>query len=222
MAVCIIGSSNVYYSLGIHGPFRSFVVIYEMVVLHIFDINILENIYGTDMHVQEDGTILQTPAARTAYYNILCVMMVVISFVMGIALMNLFIAVLTVSYSKATMNSFLIFSRRQASKVLETQSTLAGWNVLRNVCRTKRQQVQRGSALVEQGSWLSGDSNSGSQGEEFSGLFKQASTFSQAWTGEPSGRRNMSGKTFANEDCDLFLWCCLAAIEEDRVPDSTK
>ena len=165
MAVCIIGSGNFYYSLGIHGPFRSFVVIYELVVLQIFNLDVMENVYGTDMHVQEDGTILQTPAARTAYYVILRVMMVVISFVMGITLMNLFIAVLTVSYSKATTNSFLIFSRRQASKVLETQSTLAGWNVLRNFCRTKRQQVQRGSTLTKQGSRNSNDSNSEKIGE---------------------------------------------------------
>lgn len=132
MAVCILASGNLYYALGIHGPFESFLKIYQMIVLADFNLHDLEDtatVQSSNMHARSDGYFFQDPTEKTDYYYVVRGMLILLSFVFGVSLMNLFIAVLTVSYSQATKKALVFFSQQQAHKVIETQAIHIGWQV---------------------------------------------------------------------------------------------
>jgi len=146
MAVCIMSAANLYYALNIHGPMRSFMIMYRLVILSEVNPDDLENVFGTDMRVDADGTILQTISSKTKYYFVVQGVMVFISFIMSVALMNLFIAVLTVSYRAYAEKALVSFSRHQALKVLEAQAMRAGWTAMKRgmcgICRKRHEAIR--------------------------------------------------------------------------------
>merc|ERR1719506_517192 len=82
------------------------------------------------MRVKADGTIHQESARKTDYWIVIRLLLIVFSAVFGVSLMNLFIAVLTVSYSKAKEKDLIFFSRLQAHKVIETQAIRIGGRLI--------------------------------------------------------------------------------------------
>jgi hypothetical protein len=131
-SVCLAGCANLYYALGITDPFSSIIKIYSLVVMEEYDLREMEktgSVQDTNMRVTNDNHIVQDLAIKTDYYFVIRVMMIVLSFGFGVSLMNLFIAVLTVSYSRAKEKDLILFSRLQAHKVIETQAIRIGWAV---------------------------------------------------------------------------------------------
>eukprot|EP00928_Gymnodinium_smaydae_P058963 TRINITY_DN4217_c0_g5_i1.p1 TRINITY_DN4217_c0_g5~~TRINITY_DN4217_c0_g5_i1.p1 ORF type:complete len:933 (-),score=111.95 TRINITY_DN4217_c0_g5_i1:379-3177(-) len=138
LAVYLIGSANMYYALGIHSFPRCFLIIYRMVVLGDVDLNEMENVWGSDMHIEEvDGrtAILQTVSASTEYYYVVRAMMLFISFVMGLSMMNLFIAMLCLSYANATEVATTAFMKSRALAMIDHYAYRSGLLSLKSLFR---------------------------------------------------------------------------------------
>merc|ERR1712137_1113777 len=125
--VCLLGSTNLYYAFGLYDPFRCFSIMYRLIVFSELSPDELENKFASDMRIGDDGTIVQRAAERTENYYYVQTLMFFIGFVMSIALMNLFIAVLSVSYKHWRDNAMVGFSQHQARKLLEAQAMSLGW-----------------------------------------------------------------------------------------------
>jgi len=196
MVICIVASANLYYAFGLYDELDSFIIIYRLAVLADFDLDEIEKRYGTNMHVVTGNhasnlnQVIMSTAGRTPHYVIVRVVLLLVSFTMTIFLMNLFIGVLTVSYTNCTSKATVSFSRFRMHRILEAQAKLAGWNALRNVMRltgTKSISIKP------------------------SGLLPRSK--SKEADGSGSGRLSVSA---APEGCemeeanDMFMWVCLS------------
>jgi len=78
------------------------------------------------MQVGADGMINQSAPEQTEYYVVVRVMLVVVSFVMGLSMMNLFVAMLCLSYSQAAENAWFSFMQSRAGIVLDQHAIRLG------------------------------------------------------------------------------------------------
>merc|ERR1712146_341066 len=93
-------------------------------------LNEMENTFPTQMQVLPDGSISQQISGATNYWYIIRIVLVFVSFVMGLSLMNLFIAVLTVSYTAASKKANAFFLRHRARKVVQNSAMHVGWSLM--------------------------------------------------------------------------------------------
>lgn len=126
LSVYIVGSVNMYYALGINNLGESFMLIYRIVVMGDVDLYELEGVFNPSMRVGADGVISQSAPEQTEYYVVVRVMLVVISFVMGLSMMNLFVAMLCLSYSQAAENAWFSFMQSRAGIVLDQHAIRLG------------------------------------------------------------------------------------------------
>merc|ERR1712146_662334 len=107
----------------------------------------------------------------TAYYWVVRVLLLVIGFTMSISLMNIFIAVLTVSYTNLNMNAKALYSRFQAGAIVEAQAVSTGWAALtRCMGRSKDATSDIDEDNAEKSSKMT-DTSTGSGTASYSRLF---------------------------------------------------
>merc|ERR1712087_890654 len=83
--------------------------------------------YSERTVVTNDGSLIRRPPEHQQYHVVVRVMMVFVSFVMGLSMMNLFIAMLCVSYGKASTSAPLAWTRMRACVVLDHQAIRHGF-----------------------------------------------------------------------------------------------
>merc|ERR1712176_1383454 len=110
--------------------------------------NELEGVWKSEMQVLPDGTVLQSEPGTTHNTTIVRLMMLFVSFVVGITMMNLFIAMLCLSYSRATEKARLDFMRSRCCMVLDLYAARLGTNFFLQpsflcCCQRKRRLPQR-------------------------------------------------------------------------------
>eukprot|EP00928_Gymnodinium_smaydae_P039136 TRINITY_DN26803_c0_g4_i1.p1 TRINITY_DN26803_c0_g4~~TRINITY_DN26803_c0_g4_i1.p1 ORF type:complete len:966 (+),score=81.75 TRINITY_DN26803_c0_g4_i1:48-2945(+) len=164
LAVYLLGSANMYYALGIHSFTKCFLIVYRIVVLGDMDLYEMENVWGSNLEIVDDNgrtIIQQSVPVATEYYYVVRAMMLFVSFVMGLAMMNLFIAMLCLSYAAATESARKAFMRSRALAMIDHYAYRAGVRTLRRafsriVCRRPR--IQPGAELRDNASEQSADS----------------------------------------------------------------
>mmetsp|Transcript_27823 Transcript_27823/g.64862 ORF Transcript_27823/g.64862 Transcript_27823/m.64862 type:complete len:244 (-) Transcript_27823:180-911(-) len=128
--VYLIGSVNMYYALGIKSFQDSAIMIYRLVVLGDLNLDEFEGVFATQMSLQDDGSILQTTSEKTEYYWAVRLLIVVVSFFVGLLMMNLFVAMLCLSYSQAAEGAWLSFMRSRANIVLDQHAIRVGMEIV--------------------------------------------------------------------------------------------
>eukprot|EP00928_Gymnodinium_smaydae_P033101 TRINITY_DN23808_c0_g1_i2.p1 TRINITY_DN23808_c0_g1~~TRINITY_DN23808_c0_g1_i2.p1 ORF type:complete len:684 (-),score=57.86 TRINITY_DN23808_c0_g1_i2:408-2459(-) len=153
LAVYLIGSANMYYSLGIHSFPRSFLIIYRMVVLGDVDLNEMENIWDSNMELVDAGRnhsiIMQSVPESTEYYYVVRAFMLFISFVMGLSMMNLFIAMLCLSYANAMEVATKAFMKSRALAMIDHFAYRSGVRTLKKTFRMLFPRRTRKAATIE-------------------------------------------------------------------------
>jgi len=137
----IVASLNMYYALNIHTMEDTFLIIYRLTVLGDVNLYELENESNLRLKAEEGGGLVQVSPPRTHYTLVVRVMMVFMSFVVGVSLMNLFVAMLCESYVNAVGRAHWAFMRAKAHLVLDQQAVRMGLQVF--CCRTQRRQRRR-------------------------------------------------------------------------------
>jgi len=122
MAVYLFASVNLFYALrNDYGLEECFMLIYRLVVLSDFDLAELE-------HKTKEPT-------STPYFHVVRIMLVGVSFLIGVTMMNLFVAILCVAYDDAARKAQLAFMESRASFVLDAQAIRRGFRRVRLWCR---------------------------------------------------------------------------------------
>merc|ERR1712176_1021860 len=113
--------------------------------------NELEGVWKSEMQVLPDGTVLQSEPGTTHNTTIVRLMMLFVSFVVGITMMNLFIAMLCLSYSRATEKAKLDFMRSRCCMVLDLYAARLGTKLFLQpfclCCCRRRRRLPHRSAL---------------------------------------------------------------------------
>jgi len=130
-----------------------FMLIYRLVVLGDGNVKELENREVPHFTFNiSSGHMAQSDSSPTGNFHVVRAMMVVASFVIGVSLMNLFLAMLCVSYSAAHDAAHLSFMRCRAHIVLDQHAVRVG--LTRFLCRFKKESaekiVYRGTTNTEQ------------------------------------------------------------------------
>jgi len=127
LSVYLIGSVNLYFALGINPSlFDSFMLVYRLVVLGDLDVREFENLPLPTFRRVNDWEFAQTLPGRLDYYYVIRLFIVFVSFVMGLTMMNLFVAILCLSYSQAAENAWYCFMRSRANIVLDQHAVRVG------------------------------------------------------------------------------------------------
>jgi predicted nucleic acid-binding Zn ribbon protein len=97
----MLGATNMYYALNLYSIENAFILVYRAVTLG--DVNLLEwervpAEFAEAEIVNGSNPVLEVTPEATANFYIVRLFMVIITFLLGLSLMNLFIAMLTVSY----------------------------------------------------------------------------------------------------------------------------
>jgi len=130
LCVYLIGSVNMYYALGVQSFQESAITIWRLVVLGDLDLNELEGVFPSEFTLLDDGTIRQDESARTKYYWAVRVIVVTVSFIVGVLMMNLFVAILCLSYSRAAEKAWLSLMRSRANIVLDQHAIRVGMEIV--------------------------------------------------------------------------------------------
>lgn len=144
--VYLLAATNAYYSLGLKTGIQAFIIIFRITFLGDVDLNELEAV-SSSSRVLEDQTIQTTPPESSQYHEVCVVFMLVVVFVMSTALMNIFIAVLSNAYDKATNNALTEFLRAQAGVTYNHHIMMTGLKKLRGRIfgKAKGRKAVRGS-----------------------------------------------------------------------------
>lgn len=128
LSVYFLGAVNMLYALGNHTSVDAFLVIYRLVVLG--DVHLGELETGSALssfRMLPDGRLQQEGTPLTDYRYVVRCLMLVVSFLMGVSMMNLFVAMLCVSYSAAAERAPLAFERSRAHIVLDQYAARKGF-----------------------------------------------------------------------------------------------
>mmetsp|Transcript_17691 Transcript_17691/g.41528 ORF Transcript_17691/g.41528 Transcript_17691/m.41528 type:complete len:865 (+) Transcript_17691:110-2704(+) len=146
LLMCLLASTSFYFALGILSFPECFVILYRIYALGDVDLFEMENTWAPRLSLppaqQEPqrpmgGLVIEQDApTQTHYYWVVRVMMVVLSFIVGVSMMNLFVAVLCRSYVKAAEGAMLSFMRNRACVVLDMHAVRLGLSLL--CCRRFR------------------------------------------------------------------------------------
>jgi len=131
LMVYLFGATNMYYSLDIHNSlWDCFLIIYRMVALADFTFPEIEGVLHTpELSIAADNaTIHQAAREPTEYREVLQVMIVALTVVIGLSMMNLFIAMLCLSYSEAYARAPLEFMRTRADLSVDYHAMALGAN----------------------------------------------------------------------------------------------
>jgi len=163
LGVYLLASTNLYWAFrNDYNVFECFLLIYRLAVLGDFDISELEhkNTPTTRLDsnrgtISTDSTVLSV--YDDAWYSVR-LMLVVVSFMIGVLIMNLFIAVLCSSYDLAASVAQECFMQSRANIVLDQIAVRTGRSCFgNNACqrRLKRKQAMPESMrdAVESGSY---------------------------------------------------------------------
>jgi len=124
MAVYLFASVNLFYALrNNYGLEECFILIYRLVVLGDFNLGELEH-----------KTKQVTP---TQYFHVVRIMLVGVSFLIGVTMMNIFIAILCVAYDDAAQKAQLAFMESRASFVLDAHAIRRGFRCVQ-MCLGRR------------------------------------------------------------------------------------
>eukprot|EP00928_Gymnodinium_smaydae_P011725 TRINITY_DN14299_c0_g2_i1.p1 TRINITY_DN14299_c0_g2~~TRINITY_DN14299_c0_g2_i1.p1 ORF type:complete len:929 (+),score=117.25 TRINITY_DN14299_c0_g2_i1:38-2824(+) len=140
MGVYLVGSTNMYYALGIYNFPRCFLIIYRLVVMADVDPNELENVWPSQMNLQDNGYISQSVSPGSEYYVVVRLMLIFFSFVIGLTMMNLFVAVLCLAYDKAARNADFAFARNMARLLLDHEAMRIGARSFQGLCQRRQKQ----------------------------------------------------------------------------------
>jgi len=128
LSIYLLATVNMFFALNNGHSFGDcFLLIYRLVVLGEADVSELENQDAPQVTVDlMTGDVVQSDSARTSNFIVVRIMMVVASFVIGVSLMNLFLAMLCVSYDAAHRAADLSFMRSRARIVLDQHAVRVG------------------------------------------------------------------------------------------------
>merc|ERR1712054_591705 len=101
---------------------------FRLVMLEDSELEEMEGIFPTDLKVLPNGVISQKISDVSGNHYLIAIVMMFVAFVMSITLMNLFIAVLTFSYTQFANKAKVTFKRHQARSVLAAQAMNTGWD----------------------------------------------------------------------------------------------
>jgi len=142
----LLATSSFYYALGIHNFSDCFIILFQLFALGETDLMGMENLMGPTMKLpawdawrgRGELEITQELPARTQYYWLLRVMFVTLSFLVGVSLMNLYVAIICSRYVQAAENAWLDFMRCRVCTVLDHHATRLGFSVLFCTGRRRR------------------------------------------------------------------------------------
>jgi len=126
-----------YYALGIYSFPRCFLIIYRLVVMADVDPSEMENVWPSRMKLQPDGAVKEFMSLASEYYVVVRLMLIFISFVIGLTMMNLFVAVLCLAYDSAARNADFAFARNRARLLLDHEAMRIGSRTLKKLCRRR-------------------------------------------------------------------------------------
>jgi hypothetical protein len=142
LAVYMLAATSAYYALGRYDFLSCFIILYKMAVMSEVDLYEFEGVYNPSMRVvNSTGVIEQVMPSRTEYWLVTRLIMLIISFVVGISMMNLFVAVLCISYAKAHEKAEQAFTRSRACIVLDLHSIRVGFQSLQAAFCIRRSRV---------------------------------------------------------------------------------
>jgi len=148
--VYLLAFANMYYALGFYPFPKSFMMMYRLGILGDFDMLALEGVSST-WQLQSGNSIGQSDPELSRMHHIVQLMMIYMSFVMTVTMMNLFIAMLCLSYSTAAENAETAFLKSRANIVLELHAMHMGARRLATICRCrKRRYSSEGSTASEE------------------------------------------------------------------------
>mmetsp|Transcript_105584 Transcript_105584/g.293983 ORF Transcript_105584/g.293983 Transcript_105584/m.293983 type:complete len:221 (-) Transcript_105584:138-800(-) len=136
LSLYFIGSVNMLYALGLHSLENAFLIIYRLVVLGDMDLNEWENQSTLRLEADLSGQLVQVIPEGTSFRVASRMMMIFVSFVMGVSMMNLFVAMLCNSYADALQQAPMAVLRCRAKIVLDHQALKTGLRVLS--CHTRQ------------------------------------------------------------------------------------
>jgi len=192
LSVYIMGAVNMLYALGMHSLEDAFLIIYRLVVLGDMSLNELEGKSAVNYFLNGDGLLVEYNTPRTEYREVVRIIMVFVSFMLGISMMNLFVGILSLSYGEATARAPLAFVRSRVGIILDQCAAHTGFRRL--LCRRRQQR----KSLYSQPSLGSFSCEQSQPGSTSSSLWKRIS--SQTPT--------------SMEDPQSYIWFCVARQEQ--------
>merc|ERR1712129_183489 len=136
-----LATVNMFYALNTGHSFGDiFMLVFHLVLLGDGDASTLENT-ETQMAVDlSTGAVLQTDSPVTDNFIIVRLMMVFASFMIGVSLMNLFLAMLCLSYTLAYEQAHRSFMKALANIVIDQHAVRVG--TARLCCCCRRHQTE--------------------------------------------------------------------------------
>jgi len=135
LAFYLMASTTGYYASGRYDFFDSFYILFKLAVLGEVEDGEFEGVFSPKMHIVNGNFVQQSKADRTDYYFIIRIFVVFISFLINVSMMNLFIAILCVSYAHAREKAEQAFVRSRAHTVLDLHAIRQGLRALQSLCR---------------------------------------------------------------------------------------
>eukprot|EP00931_Biecheleriopsis_adriatica_P023768 TRINITY_DN14940_c0_g1_i6.p1 TRINITY_DN14940_c0_g1~~TRINITY_DN14940_c0_g1_i6.p1 ORF type:complete len:909 (+),score=105.95 TRINITY_DN14940_c0_g1_i6:254-2728(+) len=149
LVIMLCGLTNLYYALGLYDLLDSFMLMYRLAVVLDADQSQLQGNHSQlqqGNHSQLQGNP-DTPVHDMYYYAIRYAY-VAVSFLMGLSLMNVFIAVLCDKYSKAEQHAEAAFVRERARMILDKHAIRQGLQYF--ICRRRKQEQNKEQLWIVQ------------------------------------------------------------------------
>eukprot|EP00403_Amphidinium_massartii_P006076 CAMPEP_0178375862 /NCGR_PEP_ID=MMETSP0689_2-20121128/3109_1 /TAXON_ID=160604 /ORGANISM="Amphidinium massartii, Strain CS-259" /LENGTH=937 /DNA_ID=CAMNT_0019995873 /DNA_START=142 /DNA_END=2956 /DNA_ORIENTATION=+ len=124
LSMFLLGFVNAYYALGIQDFDEAFMTSFKLIAMQEVDLNAMSGVQPEQLIVGDTIETLQPP--RRDYYYIVRVLVVLGTFIIGISLMNVLIAVLCTSYQKASSNAWREFIRTRADAAIDNHTIWIG------------------------------------------------------------------------------------------------
>jgi hypothetical protein len=135
LVVYVLASVNLLYALrNNYSSWECFLLIYRLVVMGDMDITELEH-RAKPLEIVDLATgEIRSINTHTEYRGVVSIVAVVLSFVIGVTMMNLFIAMLCLSYEEAAHHVNLTFAKSRVNIVLDQHAVCYGLSLLRDKC----------------------------------------------------------------------------------------
>jgi hypothetical protein len=127
LAVYLLAFANMYYALGFWSFEQSFMLIYRLGIVGDFDMGTLERLGAPVLKLDPETREINTMSAMTTpLHHIVNLLFIMVTFIMTVTMMNLFIAMLCLSYSMAADKAVQGFLRSRACIVLDLHAIRFG------------------------------------------------------------------------------------------------
>lgn len=190
-------------------------MMYQLIVLVEFDLGDLEN--------TENGP------TDLDYYYVVRIMLISFSFMFGVFLMNLLVAVLCVSHEKCSQKAVVLYERQRCHKIIEAKAISVGSAVMkRYLCcwhraTFKEEMMKRASRVSRVGArashrmsdvWSKSRSSGMGMAATLSAMSNElADAVARTGTGSLSYGRPSEAAFMVKDAPDKFMWVCLAATD---------